>query len=83
MRKIRSVSIAANESNDILGETLAIFLNNGQTILLSLKSKAEDINFSSMCKNNHFLNPETDGERIYWRDGPSLSFEEIMGMIEL
>ena len=78
--KIRSVATAVREGEGLLDTMLDIHFDNGQTILLSLESRMNDPQFIELHKNGQLTRPKTDGLRVYWRNGPSLSLEEIMAI---
>ncbi len=63
--------------------TLDIELNNGSLILFNLtRLLREDSGYEQLGKWTLLPRPLTDGERIFWKDGPSLSLEEIFKMLE-
>ena len=60
-------------------EELIIDLDNGNVIMLTLKSKNNDPLFNEIIMGR--LTPQTDGDQIYWSNGASLTLEEIIAMI--
>lgn len=80
MAKISYVATCADPEGGTLGTLLDIHFHNGQVLLLSLKSKQDDPDFLRLYRNGKLSFPETDGEGIYWRDGPRLSLSEVMEM---
>ena len=63
--------------------TLDIELSNGNLILFDItKLLREDSSYAQLGKWTLLPRPLTDGERIFWKDGPSLSLEEIFEMLE-
>ncbi len=81
MSKIKFVAACVDDSEGLPGIRLDIHLYNGQTLLLSLKSKQNDPAFQRLYRDGELTCPRTDGDSIYWRDGTRLSFPEIMGMV--
>ncbi|MEA4920254.1 MAG: hypothetical protein VB078_04985 [Clostridiaceae bacterium] len=80
MAKIQmvSVSCAAEGVYDVF---LDIHFINGQTVILPLKDKSIDPEFAEIFSDGRLFSPHTDGEHIYWQNGPSLSETEILQMI--
>ena len=76
MVKIRMVG-AHWEGDDLSGIFLDIHFTNGQAVLLPLTGKAHDPAFTELLENKRIGRPKTDGDRVYWIDGPSLSCAEI------
>lgn len=61
-------------------DTIDIHLDNGSNILLELAHKLKEPEFAILLEGDRLSCPKTDGARVYWRDGPSLSLDEIMEM---
>lgn len=80
MAKIRSVATCASEGAGLSGTLLDIHFQNGQGLLLSLKSKQDDPAFLRLYREGELFRPNTDGDVIYWRDGPRLTLEDVMNM---
>jgi len=59
-------------------EEIFVELTGGITILLSLKPKLQDPKFAQIKELS--LLPKTDGGRVYWENGASLTVKEIMTM---
>lgn len=76
MVKIRMVGMTC-DGDGLSGLSLDINFTNGQGILLPLTGKAHDPEFIKMYEEGRISRPKTDGERVYWIDGPSLSYAEI------
>ena len=81
MAKIRMVGTSC-EGDDLSGVFLDISFMNGQTVLLPLTAKAHDPEFIEMFQKDRLFRPKTDGERVYWNDGPSLSCAEILQLVK-
>lgn len=63
--------------------TLDIELSNGNLILFDIsRLLREDSSFAQLYKWTLLPRPLTDGVRIFWENGPSLSLEEIFKMVE-
>jgi hypothetical protein len=73
--------------NDHSGNTwftcamLIILLSNDQVVQVSLNQKTNDLRFAYMRDAPTVQKPRTDGSRVYWQNGPSLCFGEIMEML--
>lgn len=63
------------------GDSFGITLESGHTILLELGSRIQEPTFAALVENGDFCKPRTDGERIYWPGGVSITLEEILGML--
>ena len=59
-------------------EEIYIEFDNGFEITLTLTPKMFDPAFAEI-KNLHM--PKTDGERVYWTNGASLTVDEIITML--
>ena len=63
--------------------TLDIELNNGNLILFDItKLLREDSSYTQLNKWDLLPRPLTDGKRIFWKNGPSISLEEIFEILE-
>ena len=60
------------------GDFFDVTLSNGNSILFGLADRAGEPAFAAPIQNHTFCKPKTDGRRVYWTDGPSLSLEEII-----
>ena len=81
--KIQMVNVSSNETgrDDLSNVSLDISFTNGQSVLIPLTGKAHDPEFVRMYEDWRIAQPKTDGERVYWIDGPSLSYDEILEMV--
>jgi hypothetical protein len=68
---------------DILdGQTLDIELSNGHLILFDTQRlPKEDHSFDSLRNLELLPRPSTDGQSVYWRDGPRIGLGEIMTLL--
>lgn len=80
MTKIRSVATCAGDGDGLTGTLLDIHLSNGQCLLLSLKPRQNDPAFLRLYQEGTLFQPRTDGDAIYWQDGPRLTLEEVIDM---
>jgi hypothetical protein len=80
MAKIRSVTICVGDGAGLAGTLLDIHFHNGQSLLLSLKSRQNDPLFLRLYREGELFHPKTDGNAIYWRDGPMLTLQDVMDM---
>lgn len=78
--KIRMVGTHWEEA-ELSGIFLDITFSNEQTVLLPLTDKAHDSAFAELLEDNRICRPKTDGDRVYWTGGPSLSCAEILQMV--
>jgi hypothetical protein len=60
--------------------TLETWLDNGQRIWLAVSAITRDSRLSAFIAEEPdiFYKPETDGQRVHWRGGPSLSLPDIL-----
>ena len=58
---------------------LTVNLDNGQDIFIPLGG---NLRLTNALSRDSEYKPRTDGACVYWRDGPRLSFEDIMGIVE-
>lgn len=63
------------------GDSFSITLESGHTILLELSGRVHELAFAALIQNGMFCKPLTDGERIYWPGGPSITVDEIIAML--
>ena len=64
------------------GSVLYVHFQNGEGIIVSLDSKANDPLFSDVLSCNCRDRPQTDGKRVYWNNGASLSISEMFAMLK-
>ena len=81
MPKITWASADFDDTLPIFGAAVIIHLDNSQTLFFSLETKADDPQYIALLKDERFFGVMTDGESIYWRDGPRLSIGEIMEIL--
>ncbi len=75
MLKILRVGIVGDDMLDVQ-------LDNGNILMLELASLLKRPDIAPLREEDRILYPRTDGERVYWRDGPSITLDEIMKMLE-
>lgn len=68
---------------DILdGQTLDIELNNGHLILFDTQSLPKtDHSHDSLWDLELLPRPSTDGQSIFWQNGPRITLTEILGWL--
>ncbi len=63
-------------------QTLDIELNNGHLILFDMRWLIETVPIYSFLRNSEVLpRPHTDGQSVFWQDGPRLMLAEIMTLL--
>lgn len=80
MAIIRSVTICAGDGAGLAGTMLDIHFHNGQSLLLSLKYRQNDPSFLRLYREGELIYPKTDGDAVYWKDGPRLTMEDVINM---
>lgn len=63
------------------GDTFGVTLESGHSILLELGSRIHEPAFAALIQSGAFCKPATDGEKIYWPGGMSLTLKEIVEML--
>lgn len=81
MAKIKYVATCADPEPGGFGTMLDIHFDNGQILLLSIKSKQEDSAFVKLYQRGELNRPKTDGDSVYWEDGTRLSIPEMIKMV--
>ena len=66
---------------DGMGTHLIVNLDNNQSIMVLLDSKKEEPFFSDVIAGR-CGKPETDGERVFWDNGASLTFLDMIAMLQ-
>lgn len=61
------------------GQTLDIELSNGHLILFDTQRLPEaDHSYDSLRDLEVLPRPNTDGQSVFWRDGPRIALEDIL-----
>jgi hypothetical protein len=63
-------------------DSFGVTLENGHSFFFTLGGLICEPVFAALIGSEEFLSPKTDGAWLYWRDGPSLSFDELMAAFE-
>jgi len=63
------------------GDTFGITLESGHTILLELGDRIHEPVFATLIASGDFCKPRTDGKKIYWPGGMSITLKEILRML--
>ncbi len=73
------VKIAKVEVLDDQPDCIAVELENGSIAIIELKARQGNPLFAEI---RNLSRPKTDGERVYWSNGASLTVEDIINMLE-
>lgn len=66
------------------GQTLDIELSNGHLILFDTQRlPAGDHTYDSLQNLESLTRPSTDGQSIFWRDGPRITLEDILKWLSI
>ena len=65
-----------------MGSVLYVHFQNGEGIIVSLDSKADEPLFRDVLEGKCRDRPQTDGRRVYWKNGASLSVREMFAMLK-
>ena len=65
-----------------MGIVLYVQLHNGEGIIISLDSKADEPLFRDVLSGKCCDRPQSDGKRVYWNNGASLTIEEMFAMLK-
>ena len=79
--KIRRVYLDDLTSDGEPDVTMAIHLDNGQRITLNLNEIANDPRYADCVSSDHSSDPQTDGVRLFWADGRSVTLSAILEAI--
>ena len=63
------------------GDRLDVELSNGNTILLYAKLIWELPGFEALQEDDRVLYPKTDGNDLYWQDGPRIGLRAIIDIL--
>ncbi len=64
------------------GNCLDIELSNGNLLLLSLQPVMQYPEFKELLEDNRILYPKTDGNSVFWKNGPSISIENLIKLMQ-
>ena len=62
-------------------DCFGVTLKSGHTIMLELKNRIREPAFAALIESGEFGSPQTDGERLYWQSGLSITLDEIFEML--
>lgn len=66
------------------GQTLDIELSNGHLILFDTRHLPQsDHTYDSLWNLECLPRPSTDGQSIFWRDGPRIALEDILKWLSI
>lgn len=66
------------EALDEQSQCISVELENGSIILLELTPKLGDPLFAQI---KELSRPKTDGDRVYWANGASITLDQILAML--
>jgi len=64
------------------GIRLNVELSNGNMILFDMQPFMRDPQYAALIEENRILFPKTDGSRIFWRDGPSITIDDLLEQVQ-
>ena len=83
MQKITEVWMDDSQCDERgMGTVLYVHFQNGDGIIISLDSKVDEPLFRDVLNIKCRDKPQTDGERVYWEKGASLSVQEMLTMLK-
>jgi len=62
--------------------TLDVQFNNDNIVLLNMNLIIEKPEFRALLEDDRILYPKTDGDTVYWREGPRLTVDEILELVQ-
>lgn len=62
-------------------DCFGVTLESGHTIMLELGGRVNEPAFTSLIESKVFDKPQTDGSRLYWQGGVSITLDEIFDML--
>ena len=65
-----------------MGTVLYVHFQSGDGVIISLDAKADEPLFRDVLSSKCRDKPQTDGERVYWENGASLSIREMFAMLK-
>ena len=82
--RIESVYVDAAQADALTGKGiyLIVDLYNNGSISVSLDSKADDPLFAENNRDRRCYEAKTDGSRVYWPNGASLTLDEIIALLQ-
>lgn len=67
----------------IVGDDMMdVHLSNGNIVMLDLRKLCGEPAFASLLQDDRLLYPKTDGNSVYWREGPRLVIKEILQLMQ-
>lgn len=81
MPKIIRVDAVTEGRDGLSGVRLDVELDNMQVVMLSLSSQRENPDFLRLWEEKRLFRPETDGARVFWSGGPSLTLDDIVELV--
>ncbi len=75
MSKILSVSSLGEDMLDLR-------LDSGSILLLNLAPLLNEGRFAGLLEDDRILYPKTDGDSVFWKDGPKLTLNQILELAQ-
>ena len=75
--KIRKVYLDDSSTDETIDVSLDIHLDNGQIIIFSISEQW----ILDILEGNQHQQPQTDGDRIYWENGSSMTLDDIISAL--
>ena len=63
------------------GDMLDIHLDNGNILMLETKWLLAMPDYAKLSEDDRILYPHTDGDAVYWRNGPRIILEDIFALM--
>ena len=76
------VDAASHDKQPGMGIELIVYLDNNGSISVCLDSKADAPLFSEILRDSRCTEVKTDGERVCWPNGASLTVDEMVVMLQ-
>ena len=81
--KIKRVWLdVATATMDGQDAALGVDFDNGHCVVLTLDPIMNEPLFTDIVRGKGNTKPETDGSRVYWANGASLTVDEILTMLK-
>lgn len=80
-KRVDSKNLKITHVGALDGDTFGITLESGHAILLELGDRIHEPAFAALIKSGDFCKPYTDGKKLCWPGGMSLTLQEILEML--
>jgi len=68
-------------ANMVGEDTIDVQLDNGHTVLLDCLVLLKRPGFATLMDGSRIYHPQTDGGRLFWKDGQSMTVDEILSFV--